>query len=58
MGKMPCFSLSQNEQAVVRMTRCALEHSRDKLPLYRRGKIYDLIAGEKRKDRPGSPKVR
>jgi hypothetical protein len=40
------------------MTRCAFEHSRGKLLFPETGKICDLIVGERRKDRSGSPRMR
>jgi hypothetical protein len=40
------------------MTRCAFEHSQGKLLFYRRGKICDLIADERSKDRPACPRMR
>jgi hypothetical protein len=40
------------------MTRCAFEHDRGRLLFYRRGKICDLIVGERSKDRPACPGMR
>jgi hypothetical protein len=40
------------------MTRCAFEHDRGRLLFYRRGKICDLIVGERSKDKPACPGMR
>jgi hypothetical protein len=40
------------------MTRCAFEHDRGRLLFYRRGKIRDLIVGERSKDKPACPGMR
>lgn len=58
LEKYALFSLGQDAQVWCRMTRCAFEHDFDELLFRRVGKIRELIAGERRKDRSGSPKVR
>jgi hypothetical protein len=58
MRKMAWFRPIGNEERSAHMTRSASESDCGELLFHKRDKICDLLAGERSKDRPGSPKVR